>query len=71
MLPINEPAVCLLAAVRRGITVLALGIWSSWGKTPVEMCSVPWDLGQGSASLGLRTSRAGISWAWALTFWQL
>lgn len=71
MLPTYEPALCLLAAVRREITVLALGIWSSWGKTPAEMYWVPWAMGQCSASLGLRTSRAGISWAWALTFWQL
>ena len=71
MLPIYEPALCLLAAVRKEITVLVLGIWSSQGKTPAEMCWVPWAMGQGSASLGLQTSRAGISWVWALTFWQL
>ena len=53
MLPIYEPALCLLAAVRKEITVLVLGIWSSRGKTPAEMCWVPWAVGQGSASLDL------------------
>ena len=47
MLPTYEPALCLLAAVRREITVLALGIWSSRGKMPAEMCWVPWAMGHG------------------------
>ena len=51
MLPTYEPALCLLAAVRREITVLALGIWSSRGNTPAEMYWVPWAMGQCSASL--------------------